>query len=242
MICREGWPWLIGAAILWGVIFRVWGPAWSLPVVLLIGWLIFLFRDPGRQVPPLPLAVVAPVDGKVTEVVQYHDGVLPGKWTRIAIRTNHLGAYTVRSPIEGSIRDVREEARDVDPARLTCGLWVRSEEQDNVVLLFPGRRRRFAPKSFIRYGERVGRASASPICDWRRRPRYTCPRPRKFRFLQVTAYSPGPLFSRIWPEISAAGLIQVFSGAPRHGNMGLPGAPVSIRRSTQGTRLYGKAK
>jgi phosphatidylserine decarboxylase len=156
MICREGWPWLIGAAILWGVIFRVWGPAWSLPVVLLIGWLIFLFRDPGRQVPPLPLAVVAPVDGKVTEVVQYHDGVLPGKWTRIAIRTNHLGAYTVRSPIEGSIRDVREEARDVDPARLTCGLWVRSEEQDNVVLLFPGRRRRFAPKSFVRYGERVG--------------------------------------------------------------------------------------
>jgi len=147
---------LIGAIVVWGVILRLWGLAWSSPVLLLIGWLFFLFRDPGRDVPPLPLAIVAPVDGEVIEVVRYHDGVLPGKWTRIAIRTTHLGAYTVRSPIEGAIHDVREEARDVDPARLTSGLWVRSEEQDDVVLLFPGRRRRFAPKAFVRYGERVG--------------------------------------------------------------------------------------
>jgi len=139
-----------------GVIFRIWGSVWSIPALLLIAWLFFLFRDPGRDVPSNPLAVVAPVDGQVVEVVRYRDGVLPGKWTRITIRTNHLGAYTVRSPIEGAILDVREQARDVDPARLTCGLWVRSEEQDDVVLLFPGRHPRFAPKAFVRYGERVG--------------------------------------------------------------------------------------
>ena len=156
MICREGWPWLIAAMISAGVIFRIWGPVWSIPALLLIAWLFFLFRDPGRDVPANPLAVVAPVDGQVVEVVRYRDGVLPGKWTRITLRANHLGAYTVRSPIEGAILDVREEAGDVDPARLTCGLWVRSEEQDDVVLLFPGRHPRFAPKAFVRYGERVG--------------------------------------------------------------------------------------
>ena len=156
MICREGWPWLIGALIAAGVIFRIWGPVWSIPALLATGWLFFLFRDPGRDVPPMPLAVVAPVDGQVAEVVRYHNGVLPGKWTRITLRTSYLGAYTVRSPIEGAILDVREQARDVEPARLTCGLWVRSEEQDDVVLLFPGRHPRFAPKAFVRYGERVG--------------------------------------------------------------------------------------
>ncbi len=142
--------------ILWAMVFRLWGLAWSLPVLIFVCWLFFLFRDPGRDVPPLPLAVVAPVDGKVTEVVGYHDGVLPGNWTRIAIRTSHLGAYTVRSPIEGAIHDVREEARDLDPAGLTSGLWVRSEEQDDVVVLFAGRHPRLAPKAFVRYGERVG--------------------------------------------------------------------------------------
>jgi len=156
MICREGWPWLIAAMIAAGVIFRIWGSVSSIPALLLIAWLFFLFRDPGRDVPANPLAVVAPVDGQVVEVVRYRDGVLPGKWKRITLRTNHLGAYTVRSPIEGAILDVREQAGDVDPARLTCGLWVRREDQDDVVLLFPGRHPRFAPKAFVRYGERVG--------------------------------------------------------------------------------------
>ena len=36
------------------------------------------------------------------------------------------------------------------------GLWVRSEEQDDVVLLFPSRGFGFAPRAFVRYGERVG--------------------------------------------------------------------------------------
>jgi len=156
MVSREGWPWLIGAVVIWGVILRTWGPGWSIPVLVLTVWLFFLFRDPGRAVPPLPLGVVSPVDGEITEIVRYRNGILPGQWTRISIRTNHLGAYTVRSPIEGSICDVRKQARDVDPARLTSGLWVRSEEQDDVVLLFPGRNPRFGPRAFVRYGERVG--------------------------------------------------------------------------------------
>ena len=156
MISHEGWPWLIAAVIASGIVFRVWGLAWSAPLILLAVWLFFLFRDPGRDVPPLPLAVVAPVDGRVTEVVRYRDGAIPGVWTKIGISTNHLGAYTVRSPIEGTIHDVRDQAPGAMPAKPVSGLWVRSEEQDDVVLLFPGRHPRFAPKAFVRYGERVG--------------------------------------------------------------------------------------
>jgi phosphatidylserine decarboxylase len=155
IISREGWPWLIAGMLAAGIVYRVWGWGWSAPLFVLLCWLFLLFRDPRRDVPPLPLAVMAPVDGRVTEV-GYHQGLLPGRWKKITISTNHLGAYTVRSPIEGAIHDVRDNAREIDPRGRTSGLWVTSEEEDDVVLLFPGRHERFGPKAFVRYGERVG--------------------------------------------------------------------------------------
>ena len=156
MIAREGWPALIVAAIAAILIYSQWGVLWSAPVLLLIIWLYLLFRDPVRDVPPMPRAVVAPVDGRITEICLTHNETLPGNWTRITIRTNSLGAYTVRSPIEGTIYDIREQSPTRLTGRKTGGLWVRSEEQDDVVLLFPGRHGRFGPKAFVRYGERVG--------------------------------------------------------------------------------------
>jgi phosphatidylserine decarboxylase len=156
MVAREGWPWLVVAVIAAIVVYSQWGLAWSVPALLLIVWLYLLFRDPVREVPPLPRAVLAPVDGKITEIRPSNNEILPGNWTRISIRTNSLGAYTVRSPIEGTIYDIREQSRTGLTGRKTGGLWVRSEEQDDVVLLFPGRHGRFGPKAFVRYGERVG--------------------------------------------------------------------------------------
>lgn len=138
------------------VVYSQWGVLWSAPVLLLIIWLYLLFRDPMRDVPSLPRAVLAPVDGKITEICPSKNEMLPGNWTRISIRTNSLGAYTVRSPIEGTIYDIREQSRTGVTGRKTGGLWVRSEEQDDVVLLFPGRHGRLGPKAFVRYGERVG--------------------------------------------------------------------------------------
>jgi len=156
MLAREGWPCLIVAVIAAIAIYSQWGMRWSAPVLLLIIWLYLLFRDPVREVPPMPRAVVAPVDGRITEIYPSSNEMLPGNWTRISIRANSLGAYTVRSPIEGTIYDIREKSRTSLTGRKTGGLWVRSEEQDDVVLLFPGRHGRFGPKAFVRYGERVG--------------------------------------------------------------------------------------
>jgi len=156
MVAREGWPCLLVAALAAIVVYNQWGLLWSVPLLLLIIWLYLLFRDPERDVPPLPRAVLAPADGKITEICPSTNETLPGNWTRITIRTNSLGAYTVRSPIEGTIYDIREQSRTSQSGRKTGGLWVRSEEQDDVVLIFPGRHGRFGPKAFVRYGERVG--------------------------------------------------------------------------------------
>jgi len=156
MIAGEGWPWLIVTAIVGLLVARYVGLLWAVPVAGFCLLLFLLFRDPGRSIPPLPLAVVAPIDGRVIAVGQETDEALPGPWARITIRTNHFGAYTVRSPIEGAILDVREAAGPNHSLQATTGLWVRSEEQDDVVLLFPNSGRGLAPKAFVRYGERVG--------------------------------------------------------------------------------------
>jgi len=156
MIAGEGWPWLIVLAVGGVFIAWNWGPVWASPVAVLCFFKFLLFRDPGRSVPPLPLAVVAPIDGRITKIERSDDDVLPGDWTKITIRTNHFGAYTVRSPIEGAIHDVREKAGKTNTPGVPSGLWVRSEEEDDVVLLFPVDRFGLAPKAFVRYGERVG--------------------------------------------------------------------------------------
>ena len=135
--------------------YRYADPLWALPFVFACVWLYLLFRDPARTVPPEPLAVVAPVDGRVVDVGLYEHGELPGRWTRITIATSHLGAYTVRSPIEGSINSVGEKV-GMSTGAPPLGMWLCSEEQDNVVLLFPGSGPLRRPKAFVRYGERVG--------------------------------------------------------------------------------------
>jgi len=155
-IASEGWPWIIAAVILTLLVYRFAGWAWSLPGGVLTVLLILLFQDPYRRVPPLPLGVLAPVDGRVLEIHKCTDEVLPGAWQRITIRGNPFGAYTVRAPIEGAVLDVREEVRLRGGRPAPSGLWLRSEEQDDVVLFFPRRARRLAPRAFVGYGERIG--------------------------------------------------------------------------------------
>ena len=156
MLAREGWPWLTGLAICGVLVAWYWGWLWAVPVAVLCLLSFLLFRDPARNIPPLPLAVVAPVDGRITEVTRHIGDALPGEWQKISIKTNPFGAYTVRSPIEGTILDVRDELKNSNQVSTLRGLWVRSEEQDDVVLLFPSRGFGFAPRAFVRYGERVG--------------------------------------------------------------------------------------
>lgn len=156
MVAHEGWPYLITVAVIGALAYRYVGPIWALPFVVIDIALYFLFRDPFREVPPEPLGVLAPVDGEVVDVSPYHDPTLPGEWIRIGIDTNHLGAYTVRGPIEGSVHSVADRARPQPGGERPAGLWLRSEERHDVVLMFPGRVHALGPKTFVRYGERIG--------------------------------------------------------------------------------------
>jgi phosphatidylserine decarboxylase len=155
-VAGEGVPLLGVILILTVVVAHFWGPLYALPGALFLVYLILVFRDPERQVPAAPLGVVSPTDGVVVEVGVTDKGILDRELHRIVIRIDSLGTYTARCPIEGKIMDLQSESPDGLGSNGGSGLWVRSDEGDDVVLQFRGYRFGLAPLAFLRYGERVG--------------------------------------------------------------------------------------
>ena len=157
IIAREGWPPILAVLVLMVLDFQFLSLWLQLPLGLLLIVLFLLFRDPARQVSSTPLAVVSPVDGTVTEVSPTDKGVLEGECIRVTIRINSFGTYTARSPIEGKVLNLRENLSAGSRLTGVSGLWVRSEADDDVVLLFRGAGFPGRPAAFLRYGERVGK-------------------------------------------------------------------------------------
>lgn len=156
LIAREGLPLLAANALLMVLAYRWFGPWAVLPLALGLAALIALFRDPHREVPVAPLAAVSPVDGTVIALEPTDRGVLEREAQRIVIRIDNFGAYSARSPIEGKVLDPRDNLAAGSRLLGVSGLWLRSDEDDDVVLLFRSPRLIGAPRSFVRYGERLG--------------------------------------------------------------------------------------
>ncbi|NND65255.1 MAG: phosphatidylserine decarboxylase, partial [Gammaproteobacteria bacterium] len=64
-------------------------------------------------------------------------------------------AYTARSPVEGKLLALNEINEGSAPLT-RGGLWVRTDEDDDVVLTFGGMKWLWPPRALVRYGERVG--------------------------------------------------------------------------------------
>jgi len=93
---------LLAAAFLLGWLTR---PAWAILPFLLALFFLWFFRDPDRAIPQDPGAVVSPGDGQVTDVSPVTVG--NDKRTRISIFLNVFDVHVNRSPIAGTIRDIR---------------------------------------------------------------------------------------------------------------------------------------
>ncbi|MBG6100604.1 phosphatidylserine decarboxylase [Micromonospora vinacea] len=78
---------------------------WLLPA-LAAGPVAAFFRDPERDVPEDPSAVVASADGKVLSVQRLHDERFgDGEWLRIAVFLSVLDVHVNRSPVAGKVVD-----------------------------------------------------------------------------------------------------------------------------------------
>ena len=81
------------------------GAAWAIPCVLLAAFFLWFFRDPEREIPDTPGAVVSPADGKVTDISTVMVHGVPR--VRISIFLNVFDVHVNRSPIAGIVRDIR---------------------------------------------------------------------------------------------------------------------------------------
>jgi phosphatidylserine decarboxylase len=102
---RDGYFYGLGCLLAAGAI--VWLAAWpyAIPLLLLAVFFLWFFRDPERQIPAVPGAIVSPGDGKVTDVsLITADGV---SRRRISIFLSVFNVHVNRSPIAGIIRDIR---------------------------------------------------------------------------------------------------------------------------------------
>ena len=155
-VAREGIPFLAVALIAIFFALQLGGIGTAIPPAILLVYFFLVFRDPRRDVPAVPLGIVSPVDGTVVNIGLTDKSVLHGEAHKIVIRVDSLGTYTARCPVEGKIMDFRGEQPSNQVAGEASGLWVRTDEDDDVVLQFHGHRFRLAPRAFLRYGERVG--------------------------------------------------------------------------------------
>jgi phosphatidylserine decarboxylase len=82
-------------------------PLWAIVPVALAAFFLWFFRDPERAIPAAAGTIVSPADGKVTYISSVLvEGVCR---TRISIFLNVFNVHVNRSPIAGTIRDVRHQ-------------------------------------------------------------------------------------------------------------------------------------
>jgi len=91
---RDGILYALGMLVIGGVISYFATPWLAIPPLLLACFFLWFFRDPERQMPSIPGAVVSPADGKVTDVSATMANGTPS--TRVSIFLNVFDVHVNR--------------------------------------------------------------------------------------------------------------------------------------------------
>jgi len=153
VIAREGLVPLLAAVT---VAFMVWHFV-SLPASLIF-WafaalVIFMFRDPERDIPSIPMAVVSPADGRIIAIEAIRDPYLDRQSIHVTVQMNPYGVFTTRSPVEGKVQVPPHQPAGV---KTPHGVWLKTDEDDDVVMVMNKGRLNAGLRCYIRFGERIG--------------------------------------------------------------------------------------
>ena len=104
IIAREGWPFL-GIAFAFSLLTNVFlGFLWASPVWAATLFILQFFRDPAREVPADPEAVLSPADGRVVAVEKARDPYLGREALKISVFMNVFDVHSNRAPVDGTVR------------------------------------------------------------------------------------------------------------------------------------------
>jgi phosphatidylserine decarboxylase len=126
-----GYPLLALCVALW------WWGWWYLAIgpAVMLGLIIYFFRDPPRHVPTEPGLVVSPADGRVAEITPLaHDEFIGGPAVRIGIFLSIFNVHLNRSPVRAAAIRLRYSpgeflnAMNPESALRNENLWIGWEE------------------------------------------------------------------------------------------------------------------
>jgi phosphatidylserine decarboxylase len=101
-IAREGWPFVLWPAVVAAGLALTGRRRLAVPFAAAAAASLGFFRDPEREVPSIPNAVLAPADGRVIEVAPVDDPFV-GPALRVAIFLSPLDVHVNRAPIGGLV-------------------------------------------------------------------------------------------------------------------------------------------
>lgn len=103
LIAREGWPFLLIAFVVaLGFSLASW---WVLAALAWIAFAFILqfFRDPPRDVPTEPNAVLSPADGRIVRIGNARDPYLDRDALLISVFMNVFNVHSNRSPVDADV-------------------------------------------------------------------------------------------------------------------------------------------
>jgi phosphatidylserine decarboxylase len=105
IVAREGWLFLGIAFVISFLTLFLAGWAWSLPFWLATLFVLQFFRDPARDVPDEPRAVVSPADGRIVMVGRAQDPYLKREALKISVFMNVFNVHSNRAPVDGVVKE-----------------------------------------------------------------------------------------------------------------------------------------
>jgi len=140
LIAREGWPFLAGtvAAALGTGLLAGW--TWAVPFWVAALFVLQFFRDPPREVPEDPRAVVSPADGRIVAVERARDPWLERDALKISVFMNVFNVHSNRSPVDGTVKQrwyhagafVNAALDKASTANERNALWFRTRSGEDV--------------------------------------------------------------------------------------------------------------
>ena len=156
LIAREGWPVLAILIVLILLAKLILGFSAAIILSLFLVVFIFLLRDPDRSVPALPLAIVSPIHGIVTDIDDVEDARLSRRAKRIRMKMSFNDIYSLRSPIEGKVIEQWSLRPGQSSQRYQFDYWIQTDEGDDIVMTVSFRRYMKCIHIYLQSGERIG--------------------------------------------------------------------------------------